>query len=71
LCHFIIGHTGARHHLSDGMWLVVLRHTKIAGELVAPQAAVSSIMDSVLGRLPDDTFRMEVGGELAAEFQNM
>jgi hypothetical protein len=34
LCHVIVGHLRARH-LSEGMWLVALRHTEMAGELAA------------------------------------
>jgi hypothetical protein len=40
-------------------------------ELVVLRAAVSSAAKFVLGRSPSDTFRMEVEGELAAEFQKM
>jgi hypothetical protein len=60
-----------RHHLFEGMRLAALRHTEMVEELVVLRAAVSSAAKFVLGRSPSDTFRMEVEGELAAEFQKM
>jgi hypothetical protein len=59
------------HPLSEGMWLVALDHTKMAGELAVLQAAVSTIVESVLGRSPSDNFHVEVVSELAAEFYKM
>jgi hypothetical protein len=50
------------------MRLAPLRHIEMAGELVALQAVVSSVANSVLGRSPGDTFCVEVVGELATEF---
>jgi hypothetical protein len=52
LCHAVIGPPRARHHLSEGMRLEALRHTKMAEELAMLQASVSSIEESVLGRSP-------------------
>jgi hypothetical protein len=43
----------------------------MVGELAASQVAVSSASESELGRSPRDTFRAEVVGELAAEFQKV
>jgi hypothetical protein len=48
--------------------LSLLHHTKMAGELAALQAVVSSAVESMLGRSPDETFRAEVLGELFVEF---
>jgi hypothetical protein len=56
------------HHLSKGMRLVALRHTEMAGELAMLQAVVSIVVESVLGRSPNDTFHVEKVSELAAEF---
>jgi uncharacterized membrane protein YczE len=50
------------------MRLVVLHHTEMAGKLVVLQAAMSFAAESVLGRSPNDTFRVEIVGELAIEF---
>jgi hypothetical protein len=50
------------------MQLEALYHTEMAGELVALQATVSSAIESVLGRSPNDIFHMEVVSELVAEF---
>jgi hypothetical protein len=57
-----------RHHLSEVMRLVDLRHTKMVRELTMLRAAVSLAVESVLGCTPGDTFRMEVVGKLAAKF---
>jgi hypothetical protein len=40
----------------------------MARELAALRAAMSSTMESMLGRSPDETFRVEVVGELVVEF---
>jgi hypothetical protein len=68
LCHVIIDPPQTRHHLSEGMRLAALRHTEMAGELAVLWAAVSSATESVLGRSPNNTFRLEVVGELVVEF---
>jgi hypothetical protein len=60
-----------RDHLSKGMWLAALHHTKMDGELPMIQAVVSFAMESTLGRKPNDTFHVEVVGELVAEFQKL
>jgi hypothetical protein len=69
LCHAIIGPPQARHHLSEGMQLATLHHTEMARQLAAFCAAVSSAVESVLGRSPGNTARAEVVGELVAEFK--
>jgi hypothetical protein len=53
------------------MRLATLHHTEMAGELAALQVAASFAAESVLGHLPSDTFRVDVLGELATEFQKM
>jgi hypothetical protein len=45
-----------------------LRHTEVAEELATFRAAVSSIMESVLGCSPGNTAHAEVVNELVAEF---
>jgi hypothetical protein len=40
----------------------------MAGELVALQAVVTSAVEFVLGRSPDETFWVEVVDDLVAEF---
>jgi hypothetical protein len=50
------------------MHLAVLCHTEMASELTAFRAAVTSTVESVLERLPSDTARVEVVGELVTEF---
>jgi hypothetical protein len=70
LGHAIIDPPWARH-LSNGMRLAALRHTKLAGELAAFRAVVSSATESVLGCSPSNTTRVEVVAELAAKFQKL
>jgi hypothetical protein len=52
------------------VWMraTTLRHTEMVGELTALQAAVSSIVELVLGRPPNETSQMEVTNELLAKF---
>jgi hypothetical protein len=57
-----------RNHLSKGMRIGALYHTVMARELVALRAAVSSIVELALGCSLDETFRVEVVGELVAKF---
>jgi hypothetical protein len=54
--------------LSKGVRLAALRHTEMAKELVVHWAAVSSIVESVLGRSTNDNFCVEIMGDLAVEF---
>jgi hypothetical protein len=48
-----------------------LCHTEVDGELSTLWAAVSSTVELVLGRSPDETFQVEVMDELVAEFQRL
>jgi hypothetical protein len=48
-----------------------LHHSEMVGELAALHAVVSSIVELVLSRSPNDTFRVEVVGELVGEFQKL
>jgi hypothetical protein len=45
------------------MWLVALRHTKMATEVAAFRVVVPSATVSVLGSSPSNTARTEVVGE--------
>jgi hypothetical protein len=71
LCLAIVGPPRVRNHLSEGMRSAAHHHTKMAGELATLRAAVSSAVESVLGRSPDEAFRVEVVGELVAKFQRL
>jgi hypothetical protein len=51
------------------MRLAALRHTEMVGVVAVLRAAVSTATELVLGRSPNNTFRMEVVDELPAEFQ--
>jgi hypothetical protein len=53
------------------MRLAALSHTEMAGELAMLQTAMSSAVESRLGRSPSNTFHVEVMHELATEFQKM
>jgi putative ubiquitin-RnfH superfamily antitoxin RatB of RatAB toxin-antitoxin module len=46
-------------------------HIEMAGELATLRMAVFSVTESVLGRSPSDTFRVEVVGELVIKFKKM
>jgi hypothetical protein len=69
LCLDIVGPPQVRNDLSKGMRSTALCHTEMAGELATLWMVVSSIMESVLGHSPDETFPVEVVGELVTEFQ--
>jgi hypothetical protein len=71
LCLDIVSPPRVRNHLSEGIQLMALRHTEMAGEPVALQAVVSSAVESAHGHSPDEIFYVEVVGELVAEFQMM
>jgi hypothetical protein len=43
-----------RNHLSKGMQIAALRHTEMVRELAMLWAVVSSIMELMLGCLPDE-----------------
>jgi hypothetical protein len=68
LCLAIVGPPRLRNRLSEAMRATNLHRTKMAGELATLQAVVSSVVESMLGRLPNETFRMEILAELDAEF---
>jgi hypothetical protein len=71
LCHPIVSSPLSRHHLCEGMRHAALRHTEMAGEFSALRVAVSFVVESVLGRSPNNTFHVEVVGELVAKFQKL
>jgi hypothetical protein len=71
LCHAINGPPRVRHHLSQGMWHATLSHTEMVREFAALQAVLSSAAKSALGHSPNDTFHMEVVGELVTKFQKL
>jgi hypothetical protein len=68
LCLAIVGPPRVRNHLLEGMRSTALHHTEMVGELAMFCARVSSAVELVLERSPDDTLRMEVLRELVAEF---
>jgi hypothetical protein len=71
LCHVIIGPPQMTNHLSEGMRLATLHHTEMVEQLAALQEAASSIVESAVGRSPNEIFRVEVVGELVAEFRRL
>jgi hypothetical protein len=70
LCHAIIGPPRARHHLTKGMRLEALYHSKMAGDLAMLWAMVSTTVES-LGCSPSDTFHVKAVSELTGEFQKI
>jgi hypothetical protein len=53
------------------MPITALCHIEMAGELVTLRTVVSSIVEFMLGHLPDETFQVEVVDELVAEFRKL
>jgi hypothetical protein len=68
LCLANVDPPQVRNHVSEGMQIVAFHHTKMARELAALRAAVSSTVEFVLGHSLDETLRMKVVDELVAEF---
>jgi hypothetical protein len=64
----IVGPPWLRNHLTKGMWIAALRHTKMAGELAGLQSAVTFATEFALRRSADKTFRVEVVEEQVAKF---
>jgi hypothetical protein len=60
LCLAIVGPSQVRSHLSVRMWAAALHHTEMVGELTTFWVTVSSAMELVLGRSPNETSRVEV-----------
>jgi hypothetical protein len=53
------------------MWVTALCHAEVVRELAMLQAAVSSVVELVLGHSPDETLQVEDMDELVAEFQRL
>jgi hypothetical protein len=68
LCLAIVSPPRVRNHLSEGMLITDIHHTEMARELTVLREAVSSTAELALGHSPNETFRVEVVGELVAEF---
>jgi hypothetical protein len=50
------------------MRATAIRHIAMAGELATLQVAVTSAVELVLGRTPNETFWVEIVDELVAQF---
>jgi hypothetical protein len=68
LCLAIVGPSRVGNHLLERMRAAAFRHIGMARELVSRQAAVTSAIELVLGRSPDETFLVEIMVELVAQF---
>jgi hypothetical protein len=53
------------------MRIAALCHTEMARKLIVLRVVASSTVELALGHSPDETFRLEVVGELVAEFQKL
>jgi hypothetical protein len=60
-----------RNHLLERMRIAALGHTEMVRELATLRLVVSFAMELALWCSPDETFRVEVVGELVAEFQKL
>jgi LPS sulfotransferase NodH len=65
----IVGLPTVWGHLMEGMHSVIIRHTEMARKLTVLRAAVSSTMQSMLGRSPTEAFQVEVVDEVVALVQ--
>jgi hypothetical protein len=64
----IVGPSRVRNHLLERMRAAAIRHIAMVGELATLQVAVTSAVELVLGRTPNETFRVEIVDELVAQF---
>jgi hypothetical protein len=71
LCLTIIGPSQVKSTLPTRMWATTLRHAMVIRELAARQAVVTSAMERVLRRSPDETSRVDVMNELTAKIQKL
>jgi hypothetical protein len=71
LCLTIIGPSQVKSTLPTGMWATTLHHAMVIRELAARQAVVTSAMERVLRRSPDETSRVDVMNELTAKIQKL
>jgi hypothetical protein len=68
LCLAIVGPPWVRDHMFKGMQITALHQIDMARELASLQAAVSSITELTLRRSPNETFQVEVVGDLVVKF---
>jgi hypothetical protein len=53
------------------MRITTLCHIEMAIDLAAIRMMVSSVVEFMLGHLPDETFRVEVVDKVVAEFRKL
>jgi hypothetical protein len=70
LCLIIVSPPRARR-MSEGMRLATLHHNEMVRELVVFRTMVSTAVESVLERSPNNVARAEVVGELVAELHRV
>jgi hypothetical protein len=68
LCLAFPGPPQVRNYLLEGMQAAALHHVEVVGALTTLRAAVSSVVELVLERSPDESFWVEVMDELVAKF---
>jgi hypothetical protein len=56
LCLAVVGPLRVRSHLSEGMWVIALYDTEMAGELATLRVTMSSVVEFALEHSPKDTF---------------
>jgi hypothetical protein len=71
LCLTIIGPSQVKSTLPTRMWATTLHHAMVIRELAVRQAVVTSAMERVLRRSPDETSRVDVMNELTAKIQKL
>jgi hypothetical protein len=60
--------TTGKDHLSEGKRIATLCHIEMAIDLAAIRTMVSSVVEFMIGHLPDETFQVEVVDKVVAEF---
>jgi hypothetical protein len=68
LCLAFPGPPRVRNYLLEGMQAAALHHVEVVEALTTLRAAVSSVVELVLERSPDESFWVEVMDELVAKF---
>jgi hypothetical protein len=69
LCLAIVGPLMVHSHLSEGTQIFIVRHINMVGQLVVLRAAVSSVMQSMLGCSPSENFWVDVIDEMLTEWR--
>jgi hypothetical protein len=71
LCLAIVGPSQARNHLLERIRAAAIHHIEMVGELAVLWVAMTYAIELVLGRSPDETFRVELMDKVVAQFRKL